>query len=158
LGVVDGNISKEYFLVALFKLPPTHILFLLSNQVVQICNDIFEYWSNAPNVEVSKQGTAAAYCAWVTLQAQQNCMSGYLREKFRHHQALNSTFIHIFTHHMVDQSAIGLKSTMDQLKKDISEVKGAKATVSLDAFNKLDSKVTTLFASTSSSFPSDRHR
>jgi hypothetical protein len=71
-------------------------------------------------------------------------MSGYLKEKFRHHQALNSTLAHFLTWHMADQSGIGLKSTVHQLKKEISELKGGKATVSLDAFNKLDSKVSML--------------
>ncbi len=45
---------------------------------------------------------------------------------------------------MPDQLAIGLKSTIDQLKKDIGELKGAKSTVSLNDLNKLDSKVAAL--------------
>jgi hypothetical protein len=71
-------------------------------------------------------------------------MLGCLKEKFRHHQALNSTFVCFLNRHMADQSAIGLESTIDQLKKDIGKLKGAKSTISLDAFNKLDSKAITL--------------
>jgi hypothetical protein len=135
-------IKDEYSLLASFKLLPKHILLLLSNQVVQICDDIFEFWSNASNVDISERGPAAARFAWVSLQAK-HCMAGYLKEKFRHHQALNSTFVRFLTRHMADQSAIGLKTSVDHLKK-VSELKGGKATVSLNTFNKLDSKASVL--------------
>jgi hypothetical protein len=125
------------------KLLPKHILLLLSNQVVQICDDIFKFQSNASNVDISKRGPAAAQFAWVSLQAQ-HCMAGYLKEKFRHHQALNSMFIRFLTRHMADQSEIGLKMSVDHLKKEVGELKGGKATVSLITFNKLDSKVSAL--------------
>ncbi len=85
-------INDEYSLLVSFKLPPKHILLLLSNQVVQICDDIFEFQSNASNIDISKRGPAAARFAWVSLQAQ-HCMAGYLKQKFRHHQALNTTFV-----------------------------------------------------------------
>ncbi len=94
--------------MASFKLLPKHILLLLSNQVVQICHDIFEFWSNATNVDISKRGPAAARFAWFSLQVQ-HFMAGYLKEKFRHHQALNSTFVQFLTWHMADQSAIASK-------------------------------------------------
>jgi hypothetical protein len=136
-------INDEHSLLASFKLLPKHILLLLSNQVVQICDDIFEFWSNASNVDISECGPAAAWFAWVSLQAQ-HCMAGYLKEKFRHHQALNSTFVRFLTRHMADQLAIGLKMSVDHLKKEVSKLKGGKATVSLDTFNKLDSKVSAL--------------
>jgi hypothetical protein len=45
---------------------------------------------------------------------------------------------------MADQAAIGLKTSVDHLKKEVSELKGGKATISLDTFNKLDSKVSAL--------------
>ncbi len=47
-------IDYEYSLLASFKLLSKHILLLLSNQVVQICDDVFEYRSNASNVDVSE--------------------------------------------------------------------------------------------------------
>ncbi len=136
-------IDNEYSLLASFKLLPKHILLLLSNQVVQICDNIFEFRSNPSNVDISKRGSVAARFAWVSLQVQ-HCMAGYLKEKFRHHQALNSTFIRFLPRYMADQSAIGLKTSVDHLKKEVSKLKGGKATVSLDTFNKLDSKVSVL--------------
>ncbi len=62
-------INNEYSLLASFKLLLKHILLLLSNQVVQICDDIFEFWSNASNVDISECGPAVARFAWVSLQA-----------------------------------------------------------------------------------------
>jgi hypothetical protein len=85
-------IDDEYSLLASFKLLLKHILLLLSNQLVQICDNIFEFWSNASNIDISERGPAAARFAWVFLQVQ-HCMAGYLKEKFRHHQALNSAFV-----------------------------------------------------------------
>jgi hypothetical protein len=76
-------INDEYLLLASFKLLPKHILLLLSNQVVQICDDIFKYCSNASTVDILEHGPVAVRFAWVSLQAQ-HCMSGYLKEKFRH--------------------------------------------------------------------------
>jgi hypothetical protein len=119
-------IDNKYLLLASFKLLPKHILLLLSNQVVQICNKIFEYRSNASNVDILECSPAAARFAWVSLQAR-HCMSGYLKEKFRHHQALNSTFVCFLTRHIADQLAIGLKSTIDQLKKEISKLNGGQS-------------------------------
>jgi hypothetical protein len=60
-------IDDKYLLLASFKLLPKHILLLLSNQVVQICDNIFEYCSNASNVDISEDGPAAARFAWVSL-------------------------------------------------------------------------------------------
>jgi hypothetical protein len=60
---LGAYIDNKYSLCASFKLLSKHILLLLSNQVVQICNNIFKYQSNTSNVDVSKQGTVAARCA-----------------------------------------------------------------------------------------------
>jgi hypothetical protein len=136
-------INDEYYLLASFKLLTEHILLLLSNQVVHICDDIFKFQSNASNVNISERGPAAARFAWDSLQAQ-HCMVVYLKEKFRHHQALNSTFVQFVIRHMADQAAIGLRTSVDHVKKEVSELKGGKATVSLNTFNKLDSKVSVL--------------
>jgi len=81
-------VDDEYSLLMSFHLlanTPT-------NQVVQICDDIFEFHGNAANVDITERAAAAARFAWVTLQAQ-NCMSTYLKDKLCHHRALNSTSV-----------------------------------------------------------------
>jgi hypothetical protein len=79
-----------------FKLDSKHILLLLSNQIVQMCDDIHEFCSNAVNVDMMDCAMTAAHFAWVMLQAN-TCMSGYLKVKFKHHAAINSTFGHFLT-------------------------------------------------------------
>ena len=71
-------------------------------------------------------------------------MSAYLKDKFHHHRALNSTFVRFLTRHMADQTALGLKKEVDKLKSEIADLKGAKMPASLDSFNKLDGRVGTI--------------
>ena len=136
-------VDDEYSSLMSFHLLAKHVLLLLSNQVVQICDDIFEFCGNAANVDITERAAAAARFAWVTLQAQ-NFMSAYHKDKFRHHHALNSTFVRFLTRHMADQTALGLKKEVDKLKSEIADLKGAKTPASLDSFNKLDSRVGTI--------------
>jgi hypothetical protein len=63
-------IDNKHITLSLFDLLSKHILLLLSNQVVQICKDIFEPRCTASNTDiVNNRGVAAAQFAWVTLQA-----------------------------------------------------------------------------------------
>ncbi len=71
-------------------------------------------------------------------------LSAYLKDKFRHHRALNSTFVRFLACHMADQTALGLKKEVDKLKSEVADLKGAKTPASLDSFNKLDGKVGTI--------------
>ncbi len=105
-----------------FKLNSKHILLLLSNQIVQMCNDIYKFCSNGERVDVTDHAMAAACFAWVTLQAH-TCMRGYLKDKIKHHTTINSTFVHFLTQHMTDQLAMGLKSGMSKIKGDLSTIK-----------------------------------
>ncbi len=63
-----------------FNMLEKNICLLMSNQVVQICDDLAEFRSNARNVAVDNLETGAQY-AWVTLQSL-NCMEGYLKAQF----------------------------------------------------------------------------
>ncbi len=95
-NALTAYIEDEYTLLLSFKLQPKQVLLLLSNQVVQICNDIFKFRNCATNVDLQNLGAAASRYAWVTLQAL-GIMDSYLREKFCCHQAINSTFICVLT-------------------------------------------------------------
>jgi hypothetical protein len=64
-------------------------------------------------------------------------MEGYLKDKFRLHQAINSTFIRFLTRHMADQMSAGLKGTT----KVASLTTTCTNKVSQDIFNRLDTKV-----------------
>ena len=71
-------------------------------------------------------------------------MSAYLKDKFHHHCALNSTFVRFLTRHMADQTALGLKKEVGKLKSEVTDLKRAKTPASLDSFNKLNGKVGTI--------------
>ena len=91
-----------------FNLLPKHILLLLSNQVVQICDDISEFRCKAVTTNMSNPlATASRFC-WVTLQAH-GCMEAYLKDRFRRHPGINSSFIRFLTRHMADQMAYACK-------------------------------------------------
>jgi hypothetical protein len=115
-------LDNKYSLLESFKLVAKHVLLLLSNQIIQICDNIFEYRSSAANVDLSNTGATATRFAWVSLKAI-GCMTGYLKEKFCHHQGINSTFVRFLTQHMADQSALDLKSTVDALNSGVKAIK-----------------------------------
>ena len=120
----------------------------LHTQIVQICDDMFEYRNKAANVDLQNPLLAATRFAWVTLQSL-GAMEGYLKDKFRLHQAINSTFIRFLTRHMADQTSAGLKGTVEGFEKRVTELttKVVSLTttcankVSQDIFNHLDTKV-----------------
>ena len=109
---------------------------------------MFEYRNKAANVDLQNPVLAATRFAWVTLQSL-GAMEGYLKDKFRLHQAINSTFICFLTRHMEDQTSAGLKGTVEGFEKRVTELttKVASLTttctnkVSQDIFNRLDTKV-----------------
>ncbi len=94
-------LDDEYSMLTSFNLLPKHILLLLSNQVVQICDNLFDYRNKVVTTDISNQLVTAARFGWVTLQAQ-GCTESYLREQFRRHPGINSSFIHFLTRHMAD--------------------------------------------------------
>jgi hypothetical protein len=147
-NALAAYIEDEYTLLLSFKLLPKHVLLLLSNQVVQICDDMFELRNCANNVDLQNPLATTTRYAWVMLQAL-GMMDSYLREKFWRHQANNSTFIRFLTRHMADQTSVGLKSTVDSLKSSVAELEkklkaqesdGSKK-VTQDMFNRLESKL-----------------
>ncbi len=69
-------------------------------------------------------------------------MSGYLKNKFKHHTAINSTFVHFPMQHMADQLVMRLKSAVLEIKGDLSTIKDQfRKGVTMDSHNQLDSKL-----------------
>jgi hypothetical protein len=140
-------IKDEYQLLLSFKLLPKHVLLLLSNEIVQICDNMYDYRKKAASVDLQNPVLAATRFAWVTLQSL-GAMEGYLKDKFRLHQAINSTFIRFLTRHMADQTLAGLKGTVEGFEKKITDLTSNVASlmttctnkVSQDIFNRLDTK------------------
>jgi hypothetical protein len=134
-------LDDEYSMLTSFNLLPKHILLLLSNQVVQICDELFEYCNKAMTTDILNQLARTSRFGWVMLQAH-GCMESYLKERFQRHPGINSSFIRFLTCHMADRTSISLKSSVNALStrvKKLEEHTGNKITQIM--YNKLDAKV-----------------
>ena len=132
-----------------FNLPAKQTLLLLSNQVVHVCDDLFEFRNQAKGVDVGNKVACASRYAWVTLQAL-GCMENYLRDKFRKHPGINSTYMRFLTRNLADQSSIGLKTKMEALMTKLAKVETAVAAASTKAaLEKLDGKLELIIRSNS---------
>ncbi len=124
-----------------FDLPAKQTLLLLSQQVVHICDDLFEFRNQAKGVDVSNRASTATRYAWVSLQAL-GCMEGYLRDKFRKHPGINSTYMRFLTRNLVDQSSMGLKAKLEAVSTKVTKVDTAVAAAATKvAVEKLDGKL-----------------
>lgn len=134
-------LDDELSMLSSFNLPAKQTLLLLSNQVVHICDDLFEFRNQAKGVDVSNKAICATRYAWVTLQAL-GCMENYLREKFRKHPGINSTYMRFLTRNLADQSSIGLKTKLEALSTKLTKVEVAIGLASTKAaLEKLDGKL-----------------
>ncbi len=112
----------------------------MSHQVIQICNDLSKFQTNAQNVSFDSPDAGARY-TWVCLQALQ-CMDGYLQAKFGQHQGINATFMHFLTQTMADQLAMGLKSNINKLEKQLKLIsKRMEALATKKPYHDLDAKL-----------------
>ena len=69
-------------------------------------------------------------------------MEGYLKDKFRKHPGINSTYMRFLTRNLADQSAIGLKTKLESLATKITKVETAVTAASTKAaLEKLDGKL-----------------
>ena len=137
-------LDEEYSMLTSFNLLPKHILLLLSNHVVQICDDMSDQRNKAVTTDISNQLASTCRFGWVTLQAH-GCMESYLKDRFRRHPGINSSFIRFLTRHMADQTAMGLKDVVSALTtrvKKVEEQSGGKVTQEM--YNRLDAKLETI--------------
>jgi hypothetical protein len=133
-------IEDENILLQMFNLPERSICLLMSHQLIQMCNDISKFRTNARNVGFDSPKAGVRY-ARVGLQALQ-CMDGYLQAKFKRHQGINSTFMCFLTHTMADQLAMGLKTNVDKLKKQVkSLLEKTDSLATKKSYHDLDAKL-----------------
>ncbi len=79
--------------------------------------------------------------AWVCLIALQ-CMDGYLQAKFGWHQGINATFMRFLMQTMADQLAMGLKSNVNKLEKQLKLIsKKVEALATKKLYHDLDAKL-----------------
>ncbi len=117
-------LDEELTMLTSFNLPSKQTLLLLSNQIVHICDDLFEYRNQAKGVDITNRVVTSVRYAWVTLQAL-GCMETYLKDKFRKHPGINSTYMQFLTRNLADQSAMGLKSKVKAMSSKVTKVEAA---------------------------------
>ena len=83
---LSSYLDNEYLMLHSYKLATEQILLLLSNQVAQMFEDIYETRVPAANTDITQRSTAAVRYAWVTLRAH-TIMAAYRDVKFRDHPA-----------------------------------------------------------------------
>ena len=113
------HIDDKINMLASFGLDSKQIIFLVSNQVVQICDDLFEFRQHASNVDTSNRMATAARFAWVTLQAL-NKMDEYMRSKFKHHAGITGTFTRFLTRQTAQTSAAGLSTKLKAMESKLT--------------------------------------
>ena len=128
-----------------FGLPEKQILLLVSNQVVQMCDEMFEFRQHASNVDMSNKVSTAARYMWVSLQAL-NKMDEYMRAKFRNHPGFTGTFIRFITRQVASLSVPDMDKKIKELDKKIKELEkknsgGSGNYVKADRVDRLEQKL-----------------
>ena len=133
-----AHVDDEISMLVTFNLPSKQIMLLVSSQVVQICDELFDFRQHAINVDASNKTSMAARFGWVTLQALQK-MDGYFKNRFKHDPAITGTFTRFLTRQMAATTTAGLSTSVATLETGLRNLKNSAATK--DALSKLDNKV-----------------
>ena len=135
-------LDNEFLMLESYKLGAKQILLLLSNQMVQIFEDLAEKRVPAGNTEIANRPKATVRYAWATLQAH-SVMAAYREAKFRDHQAIAGTFIRFLTRNLADQSSLGLGSLVQSLQNEVKALKKElDKKLNTETYNKFETKVT----------------
>ena len=139
---LSSYLDNEYLMLHSYKLATEQILLLLSNQVAQMFEDIYETRVPAANTDITQRSTAAVRYAWVTLRAH-TIMAAYRDVKFRDHPAIAGTFIRFLTRNLADQSSMSLKQTVTDLDKELKKLRqDLDKKLNVTAFNSFENKIT----------------
>ena len=139
-----GYIEVEITTLGNLNIQDNHILLLLSNQVVRMCDNIHEIRTHGSRSALDNLPLAAAHFASVTLWAL-TCMNTFAKAWFKDHPATNSAYMRFLTCSIASQSNIGIKELLDSLSKQITKVeKIAADAATKESVTKVDNKVVAL--------------
>ena len=120
---------------------PEHVLLLLSNQVVRLCDDLHALGAFGANIRLDNLPMAVTRLAWFSLQAV-TCMGTYSKARFRDHPGVNSAYLRFLTCRVAAQAELGIKGVVTSL---VMKVKGLEKSMTeaatKDSVKKLDNKV-----------------
>ena len=139
-----GYIEAEITTLGNLNIQDSHILLLLSNQVVRMCDDIHEIRTHGSRCSLDNLPLAAAKFASVTLRALA-CMNTFAKARFKDHPAINSAYMRFLTCSVASQSSIGVKEAVEALAKRMTKVeKVAADAATKESVTKVDNKVVAL--------------
>ena len=131
------HFDDEMSMLTSIGLPEKEVMLLISNQLVQICDDLYVPRQHATNVDNSNSAAAAARYAWVSFQALDKM--GEFGKSLQTHPSINTTYTRFLTRMTAEASASGLKAKMVKLEEELKKAKQDKATMT--ALNKVDNKL-----------------
>lgn len=139
-----GYIEAEITTLGNLNIQDSHVLLLLSNQVVRMCDDIHEIRTHGSRCSLDNLPLAAARFASVTVRAL-SCMNTFAKARFKDHPAINSAYMRFLTCSIASQSNIGVKEALDTLTKRVIKVeKIASEAATKESVTKVDNKVVSL--------------
>ena len=139
-----GYIEAEITTLGNLSIQDSHILLLLSNQVVRMCDDIHEIRTHGSRTSLDNLPLAAARFASVTLRAL-GCMNTFAKARFKDHPAINSAYMRFLTCSVASQSSLGVKEAIEALTKRMTKVeKVAADAATKESVTKVDNKVVAL--------------
>ena len=139
-----GYLEAEITTLGNLSIQDNHILLLLSNQIVRMCDDIHEIRMHGSRTSLDNHPLAAARFACVSLRAIE-CMSSFAKARFKDHPAINSAYMRFLTCSVASQSNLGVREALDALVKRVIKVeKVAADAATKESLTKLDNKVTNL--------------
>ena len=139
-----GYLEAEITTLGNLSIQDSHVLLLLSNQIVRMCDDIHEIRTHGSRTSLDNHPLAAARFACVTLRALA-CMNAFATARFKDHPAINSAYMRFLTCSVASQSNLGVKDTLEALVKRVTKVeKVAAEAATKESLTKLDNKVTAL--------------
>lgn len=139
-----GYIEAEITTLGNLNIQDNHILLLLSNQVVRMCDDIHEIRTHGSRSSLDNLPLAAARFASVTLRALA-CMQTFAKARFKDHPAINSAYMRFLTCSVPSQSNIGVKEALEALTKRVVKAeKLAADAATKESVTKVDNKVVAL--------------
>ncbi len=137
-------VDQELHNLTTINIKTEHILLLLSNQLVRMCDDMHAVRSSGSSVRLDNLPAAATRLAWVSLQAVM-CMESYSKARFRDHPGVSSAYLRFLTCRVAAHADLGLKETLDTLSRKVTAVERvAKDAATKEALGKLDNKVESL--------------
>lgn len=137
-------IDQELHNLTTINIKQDHILLLLSNQLVRMCDDMHAVRAPGSSVRLDNLPAAASRLSWVTLQAMM-CMGTYSKARFRDHPGVSSAYLRFLTCRVAAQADLGLKESLDALTRRVTSVERvAKDAATKEALGKLDNKVETI--------------